>query len=75
MTTEQKSKLIDSIIGAARSAATLANKPFDSGDMWLKLIFVNDRGLIDLARKLGLPCPQNMQNDAFKNIKRSSRPS
>ena len=57
MTTKQKSKLIDSIIEAARSAAILANKPFDSGDMWLKLIFVTDRGLIDLARKLGLPCP------------------
>ncbi len=49
-----KAQMIDAIIGAAKSAAILANKFFDAGDMFFSLAFRTDDELKSLCKKLNI---------------------
>jgi galactokinase/mevalonate kinase-like predicted kinase len=47
-----KAQMIDSIIGAAKSAAFLAGKQIDAGDLFFKLAFMSEKQLRAVIKKL-----------------------
>lgn len=47
-----KSKMIDAIICAAKSAAILENKPCDTGDLFFTLAFLDEPALQAICKKL-----------------------
>jgi len=49
---ELKNKMINEIIGAAKNAAFLANKPFDGADMFFTLVFRTNKELKDICKKI-----------------------
>lgn len=51
---EIKGKMINEIIGTAKNAALLANKPFDGADMFFTLAFRTNKELKEICKKLGI---------------------
>jgi len=49
---EIKGKMINKIIGAAKNAAFLANKPFNGADMFFKLAFRTNKELKEICKKI-----------------------
>ena len=47
-----KAQMIDAIIGAAKGAAILANKPLDMADLFFDLAFLSESDLAAICRKL-----------------------
>lgn len=47
-----KGELINEIIGIAKCAAMLSNKPFDGGDLFFSLAFKSEKELKDILKKI-----------------------